>query len=444
MRFKRSYLGFQQANEYLDILEEKLRKAYRDYMNQGIIPTPSLLKSELLPEPTADTGTQQSELPSIVALFEEFIQSQISKGIKHGTKKSYTTNLSRLKRYVATGKPLQVDGYTNTVHQHIVRTLIDLYNLQPNSIMDFCKQMKVFFNYCRTDKHITLHQYHADIKSGFVQTDRIYLTENDLEKLHNVVLTDSMVRVRDAFLFACYTGLRYSDLSRIKVDHVIERGSYKLLSFIPEKTSSALQKKVKRVEIPLIGRAAEIIERYSSTAGQLIPVITNQKMNEYLKVIGMWAGLTDLIEVVTYEKGKPTLKLVPKYEKISCHIARHTYATLSLTRGVPVEVLQKALGHADIKTTMVYAKVIDEYKDRVILEQISFRDGEVLAIFRSISPQTEEIIMSAYEQTLESFNFEVIKRALQKGLQVDMIAAIVNLPVQKVERIIEKIKKGLA
>jgi integrase/recombinase XerD len=89
---------------------------------------------------------------------------------------------------------------------------------------------------------------------------------------------------------------------------------------------------------------------------------------EYLKVIGMWAGLTDLIEVATYDKGKPTLKLVPKYEKISCHIARHTYATLSLTQGVPIEVLQKTLGHADIKTTMVYAKVIDEYKDRVILE----------------------------------------------------------------------------
>ncbi|MFN8349453.1 MAG: site-specific integrase [Spirosomataceae bacterium] len=368
MRFKRSHAGFQQANEYLDILEEKLRKAYRDYMNQGIIPTPSLLKSELLPEPVVDPNAQPAKSMAIVPLFEEFIQSQLAKGIKPGTKKSYTTNLSRLKRYVATGKSLSADGYTNSIHQQVVRTLIDLYNLQPNSVMDFCKQMKVFFNYCRTDKHITLHPYHADIKSGFVQTDRIYLTENDLEKLHHAELTDSMVRVRDAFLFACYTGLRYSDLSRIKADHVIERGTYKLLSFIPEKTSSALQKKVKRVEIPLIGRAAEIIEKYSGIAGQLIPVITNQKMNEYLKVIGMWAGLTDLIEVVTYEKGKPTLKLVPKYEKISCHIARHTYATLSLTRGVPVEVLQKALGHADIKTTMVYAKVIDEYKDRVILE----------------------------------------------------------------------------
>ena len=105
------------------------------------------------------------------------------------------------------------------------------------------------------------------------------MAESDLVKLHEVVLSDSMVRVRDAFLFACYTGLRYSDLSRIKADHIIERGNYKVLSFIPEKTNSALQKKVKRVEIPLIGLALDIVEKYGSTHGQLIPVITNQKMN---------------------------------------------------------------------------------------------------------------------------------------------------------------------
>jgi integrase len=81
------------------------------------------------------------------------------------------------------------------------------------------------------------------------------------------------------FLFACYTGLRYSDLARIKSEHILELGNYKVLSFIPEKTNSALQKKVKRVEIPLIGQAAEIIEKYSGTEGKLIPVITNQKMN---------------------------------------------------------------------------------------------------------------------------------------------------------------------
>ncbi len=87
----------------------------------------------------------------------------------------------------------------------------------------------------------------------------------------------TVVRIRDAFLFACYTGLRYTDLSRIKTDHIIERSHYKVLSFIPEKTNSALQKKVKRVEIPLIGHAVEIVSRYSTPNGKLLPVLTNQK-----------------------------------------------------------------------------------------------------------------------------------------------------------------------
>jgi len=279
MRFKRGYVGFQQANDYLDILEEKLRKAYRDYMNQGIIPGPSLLKSELLPSSGSEEEEVKPKIADFLTLFEEDIQYQVGMGIKKGTKKSYGTTLSRLRKYVGSGKKLRVNHYTNAVHQDVLRTLTDLCNLQPNSLMDFCKQMKTFFNFCRQQKHISLHIYHAEIKSGFVQTDRFYLTESDLVKLHEVVLSDSMVRVRDAFLFACYTGLRYSDLSRIKADHIIERGNYKVLSFIPEKTNSALQKKVKRVEIPLIGLALDIVEKYGSTHGQLIPVITNQKMN---------------------------------------------------------------------------------------------------------------------------------------------------------------------
>jgi integrase/recombinase XerD len=368
MRFKRSYAGFQQANDYLDILEEKLRKAYRDYMNQGIIPSPSMLKSELLPSSGNEQEDEVAPVADFLAVFEEYLVYLAGRGIKNGTLKSYKTTFSRLRRFVATGKKLHIDHYTNPVHQDVMRTLTDLYNLQPNSVLSFCKQLKTFFKYCREHKHLTLHPHHADIKSGFIQTDRLYLTEGDLQKLWNVVLNDSMVRIRDAFLFACYTGLRYSDLARIKSEHILDRGHYKVISFIPEKTSSSLQKKVKRVEIPLINQAAEIIEKYSGREGNLIPVITNQKMNEYLKVIGMWAGLTDLIEVVVYDKGKPSLKMVAKYEKLSCHIARHTYATLSLSRGVPVEVLQKTLGHSDIKTTMVYAKVVDEYRDKKVLE----------------------------------------------------------------------------
>ncbi len=192
MRFKRSYEGFQQANEYLDILEEKLRKAYREYINKGVIPSPSLLKSELLPSFGSDDDESKLKIPDFLVLFEDYIQFQVGKGIKHGTKKAYQTTLSRLRRYIALGKKLQVEQYTNSVHEDILRTLTEQFDLQPNSLMDFCKQMKVFFNYCRTQRHIMLHTYHADIKGGFVQTDRMYLTEEDLEKLRNVVLSDSI------------------------------------------------------------------------------------------------------------------------------------------------------------------------------------------------------------------------------------------------------------
>jgi len=88
MRFKRNYAGFQQANDYLDILEEKLRKAYRDYMNQGILPSPSMLKSELLPSSGSEVVEAQIKVGDFITLFEEFIQSQIARGIKHRTKKA--------------------------------------------------------------------------------------------------------------------------------------------------------------------------------------------------------------------------------------------------------------------------------------------------------------------------------------------------------------------
>ncbi len=190
-------------------------------MNQGIIPSPSMLKSELLPSSGNEQEEEMPQTPNFLAVFEDFLVYLAGRGIKKGTLKSYKTTLSRLRRFVATGKKLQIDKYTNPVHQDVMRTLTNLYNLQPNSVLSFCKQLKTFFNYCREHKHLSLHPHHADIKSGFIQTDRLYLTEADLEKLRSVVLNDSMVRIRDAFLFACYTGLRYSDLARIKSEHIM-------------------------------------------------------------------------------------------------------------------------------------------------------------------------------------------------------------------------------
>lgn len=99
-----------------------------------------------------------------------------------------------------------------------------------------------------------------------------------------------------------------------------------------------------------------------------MPVLTNQRMNIYPKKIGKKAGLDYFVEVIRFEKSTPKIVSVSKYELLTCYIFRHTFATQSLIRGMKVEVLQKISGHANIKQTLTYAKVIDEYKEKEMLK----------------------------------------------------------------------------
>ncbi|WP_143092557.1 site-specific integrase [Arsenicibacter rosenii] len=139
-----------------------------------------------------------------------------------------------------------------------------------------------------------------------------------------------------------------------------------MLSFIPEKSVSVRLKRTKRVEIPLLPDAEIILNRYAGNY-RILPVLSNQKMNDYVKDIAKLAGINTLVEQIRYEKGMPTLVSIPKHELVSSHIARHTFATLLIIKGVPLEVVSKALGHSDLKTTLIYAKIADEYKNQQIL-----------------------------------------------------------------------------
>ena len=110
-----------------------------------------------------------------------------------------------------------------------------------------------------------------------------------------------------------------------------------------------------------------IIEKYRETYYKALPVISNQKMNEALKVIGEKALINDFVEVFTYKNNHSVSEEVEKHKLITCHSARHTFATQSLSRGVPIEVVQQLMGHSDIKTTQIYAKLVDEYKHTTLL-----------------------------------------------------------------------------
>lgn len=140
------------------------------------------------------------------------------------------------------------------------------------------------------------------------------------------------------FHFGCYTGLAYIDLVNLTPDNIVkgmDGGPW--IATHREKTDTA-------VRVPLLPQARELMERYSGhpmavSRGRVFPVISNQRMNGYLKEI---ADLCEITKTLTF------------------HIARHTFATtVTLSNGVPIESVSKMLGHASIRTTQIYAKVVE-------------------------------------------------------------------------------------
>ncbi|MGC1472375.1 MAG: tyrosine-type recombinase/integrase [Psychroserpens sp.] len=177
-------------------------------------------------------------------------------------------------------------------------------------------------------------------KSTFDKVDREFLSDSELLKLtsHNFE-TDRLDRVRDLFIFSSYTGISYVDIKNLTKKNVWigdDEGN-KWISTFRQKTNN-------KIKIPLLFRAEQILKKYEShpvteISGTLLPSITNEKANLYLKEIAAEVGIE---------------------KNLTFHMARHTFATtVALSNGMPIETVSKILGHTKITTTQIYARVMD-------------------------------------------------------------------------------------
>ena len=113
--------------------------------------------------------------------------------------------------------------------------------------------------------------------------------------------------------------------------------------------------------------ASAILDKYNDPERlKLLPVHPNQVMNKYLKRVAKLAGLTGAADLVSTEGGGIVRAAVPKCELVTMHTAHHTFATQSLLQGMPVEVLQKVLGHKKVQTTLIYAKIIEDFQHQTM------------------------------------------------------------------------------
>lgn len=364
-RFRKSFPGSTEANNYLESLAEKTKAAYRDSVAKGVIPSPTALKNALLPT-LASVDIPAPKPADFFSVWADFVKAKYDDGLQESTMKSYRKTRNHLLEFHEV-RPLRIDDFTNETYKEFKAFLMAGFDYHPNTIADINKHLIAFFNWAKREK-IKLSENQAKITRKTVESAIVFLTYEEVKKLMECPLNESLTKVRDTFVFACLTGLRHGDLKRLNNEQITERDGVKVISIMPNKGVSSKSRRIKRIEIPLMPLAAQIVEKYQDTYAKALPVLSNQKMNEYIKTIAKTAGITDMIEIVKYKEGRPFTQMVPKYQEVTCHTARHTFATISLQKGVPLQVVSNLLGHSELKTTQIYTHIVDSWKNKVMLD----------------------------------------------------------------------------
>ena len=174
----------------------------------------------------------------------------------------------------------------------------------------------------------------ANYKIRLEKVDRGYLSEDEIKIiLKKKMVSERLEQVRDVFIFSCFSGLAYVDVANLKEDNI--RKSFDGNLWIITKR----QKTNTDVNVPLLDIPKMILEQYKGKLpdGKVLPIISNQKLNAYLKEIADVCGIK---------------------KNLTFHCLRHTFATTTtLAKGVPIETVSKMLGHTNIETTQIYARI---------------------------------------------------------------------------------------
>ena len=201
-----------------------------------------------------------------------------------------------------------------------------------------------------------------DFKKIEEEVDTIYLDNDELTTLYNLNLSHDLRldRVRDLFLIGCYTGLRFSDYSELSPVNITYGG--RILSVTTQKTAA-------RVSIPLNPNVLAILAKYEGVPPR---TMSNQKFNQYLKELGQVAGLTTPVERTRTQGGKRSTLTAQKWEMLTTHTARRSFATNAFLAAVPTVSIMKITGHKSEVMFMKYIKVSSEQNALLMLAHPHF------------------------------------------------------------------------
>jgi integrase len=354
------YNNYRETNERLVDLKEKAFACYDKHMVKNSRPYIDKLRKELelviRPKPQKE--------PDTVTFFKAIDQYISAVNRKPWTIKHYKTTLAVLKEYqTSIGEELDFDDLTIEFYESFIRfcneatiiskdkdgKLVTSKRFAYNTVGTHIKNIKVFHNYA-LEKGYTEKTLPKKFRVFAETADTIYLNEQELKSIYDLDLSDNsrLEHQRDLFMIGCYTGLRFGDLTKLKKENIIRGGTR--IRVKTEKTGET-------VEIPLHWTIMAILNKYDSG---LPNVISDQKMNDYLKEIAEKAKLNEIIIKAQTRGGSKTETRHNKWELVTVHTARRSFATNAFLAGVPSISIMKITGHRSEKSFLKYIKITQE------------------------------------------------------------------------------------
>ena len=321
------------------VLEEIRTKAYNKFLQlqgQNINVTPERLKQALL-------GKDQVQPRGYVEIFDQWLV-EYSKMVGITTSKrtldKYILVRNRLQDYIASQlgvKDISLEEVTPKFLSSFDNYLRVEYNMANNHAMKIRQKLRTIYKVAIDNGWVSKNPF-STVKIHFEPVERDVLTKSELTALIQTdMIFDRLEKMRDVFVFACFTGLAHCDVAGLTKENIItdEAGQVWL--------KTHRQKTSEMVDIPLLEIPQLIIKKYQGMKelnGKLLPTLTNSCSNFYLKEVAVRCGIN---------------------KTLTFHMARHTFATtVTLSNGVPIESVAKMLGHRNIRTTQIYAKVIKD------------------------------------------------------------------------------------
>ncbi|WDF57164.1 site-specific integrase [Mucilaginibacter sp. KACC 22063] len=325
-------------NAYLDDLTQKVYEAHRQLSEANLTISAETIKNKL---------TGKDDKPRLlIEIFKEHNEQMatlVDKGsYSKGTLTCFETALRHTRDFIKWKYKVNDFDVRNVDHTFVTEYdyfLRSSCNCQNNTAVKNMKNFGKIIRKCEANGWTTTSPF-LNYKHTMKRVDRAFLTTDELKRMiDKTFVTERLTQVRDIFVFCCFTGLAFIDVQKLQYNKLVKGlDGANWIQVNRQKTKTP-------ANIPLLPVPLQLIDKYSNhpqciTRGKVFPVLSNQKMNAYLKEI------TDLCSID---------------KKVTFHTARHTFATtVTLLNGVPIETVSKMLGHTNLRITQHYAKMLDE------------------------------------------------------------------------------------